>query len=555
MTYWRILVLLQSVNLAIALTPGNKERSEVSPQILGTVLEVGTDRPIAGVEVQVALQADRHNIGVLLPGNAAQDAITSQTGVDGRFSVNLPNYGTYRALVRKEGWGAAISLFEMSPNLKIITVTEETPHRELNFWLARPATIIGRALDASSGAPISTGLMAAWQMAYREGVQVAAFPAEFAFIAADGKFKFNYLPPGRYAFVMIPEKRGAARIIRDSSDKEVDIVEKGYEPTFWPGGLDSLSVVPLNLVSGAYESLGDLKLKPVDLYRVSGEVSGCEPGEQLWLYETRSNTSVGERIGAIDCGKRFLLTGMPPGAYRLRLFGKQSHKRGSEDISIKDKSLRLVSNVTPGGDLHVQVTASDTSKKPVLEGIGVELRPLPADPEEQISGRVNENGNLTLSGVAIGNSHIEIRGMPDGYYVKHILCNGTPLLDDAILRYDGGINPTSLTVVIDDKPGAITGTVRRADKLVSNPLLVLARWPVVGNIYHSVVTRTGSEDGKFEFTGLPEGDYRLAAVPSAQRESLQRPSILERVLARGEKVRVASGVFQNATLNETDVDR
>src|SRR6478609_3061359 len=110
MTYWRILLLLQSVNLAIALTPGDKAPSEVSPRILGTVLEVGTDRPIGGVEVQVALQADPHSIGALLPENGSQDMITGQTGVDGRFTVNLPNYGTYRVLIKKEGWGAAISL-------------------------------------------------------------------------------------------------------------------------------------------------------------------------------------------------------------------------------------------------------------------------------------------------------------------------------------------------------------------------------------------------------------------------------------------------------------
>ena len=63
----------------------------------------------------------------------------------------------------------------------------------------------------------------------------------------------------------------------------------------------------------------------------------------------------------------------------------------------------------------------------------------------------------------------------------------------------------------------------------------------------------GDEDGKFQFAGLAPGLYRVVAIPSASKDRLDRPNILERLLAGAKEVTLGPGNFQTVTLELTEL--
>ena len=88
------------------------------------------------------------------------------------------------------------------------------------------------------------------------------------------------------------------------------------------------------------------------------------------------------------------------------------------------------------------------------------------------------------------------------------------------------------------KPAALTGSVVDHDRPVDRPFVVLARWPLA---LRSTPGAMGDEDGKFQFAGLAPGLYRIVAIPSVSKDRLERPNVLEQLLANAKEVTLGPG--------------
>jgi hypothetical protein len=161
------------------------------------------------------------------------------------------------------------------------------------------------------------------------------------------------------------------------------------------------------------------------------------------------------------------------------------------------------------------------------------------------------DGKFRIEGVRPVEQTVSIFGLGAGNYVKEIRYNGATVSGD-IVALQGGAMTHKLTIVIDDKPGAITGTVMSGDKPVSRPVVMGRKWPPQNPSSPSgMAGARGDEAGQFRISGLVPGEYHLIAVRSLDLTTNQ--AALERALAAAKKIEVGPGNVLNVTLEVTEL--
>jgi hypothetical protein len=86
--------------------------------------------------------------------------------------------------------------------------------------------------------------------------------------------------------------------------------------------------------------------------------------------------------------------------------------------------------------------------------------------------------------------------------------------------------------------------------------VVLIRWPVsTEDVFRSVKTADGDDDGRFQFSGLAPREYRVLAVAPEMIEKLDEPRVLSRLLGSAERVELTPGGSQTLTLKVTNPAR
>jgi hypothetical protein len=163
------------------------------------------------------------------------------------------------------------------------------------------------------------------------------------------------------------------------------------------------------------------------------------------------------------------------------------------------------------------------------------------------------DGKFRIEGVRLLDQTVQILGLGPGNYIKEIRYNGVKVAADTVALDSGGMGYT-LTVVIDDKPGAITGAVMSGDKPVSQPFVVARKWPPPDGPMRSrwgLGTARGDDAGRFRIAGLAPGEYRVLALRSLDPSTSN--AALERAWSAAKKIEVGPSGLQNVTLEVTDL--
>jgi hypothetical protein len=147
---------------------------------------------------------------------------------------------------------------------------------------------------------------------------------------------------------------------------------------------------------------------------------------------------------------------------------------------------------------------------------------------------------------------VEVFGLGGGNYVKDIRYNGAAASAN-VIALQGGALAHKLTIVIDDKPGSITGVVMSGDKPVSRPAVLAEKWPPSAlPTASNRATARGDEAGQFQIGGLVPGEYRLMAVRAADMGAWDQAAA-DRAFAAAKKIEVGPGNAVNVTLEVTEV--
>ena len=162
------------------------------------------------------------------------------------------------------------------------------------------------------------------------------------------------------------------------------------------------------------------------------------------------------------------------------------------------------------------------------------------------------DGTFRKEGVRLVEQMVQVTGLGAGNYVKEMRYNGAALKGDILTLHSGAMTH-KLTIVIDDKPGTITGAVMSGDKPVSRPFVVGLKWPPeTPRSPSGTAGARGDETAQFRIGGLVPGEYHLIAVRSNDPATFDLV-VLERALAAAKKIEVGPGNVLNVTLEVTEL--
>jgi hypothetical protein len=263
-------------------------------------------------------------------------------------------------------------------------------------------------------------------------------------------------------------------------------------------------------------------------------------------------------LSSAPCGKDLFVTGFSPGSYRLLLSieGRTAENQGTASIpfSIVDQNIEVIAPLTKGVAIDGILLAEDGTKLPDLAKTRIALHAMDHNAfsmDEGAPASPTPNGKFRLEGVRLVEQMVHILGLGPGNYVKEMRYNGAAVSGD-IVTLQSGAMAHKLTIVIDDKPGSITGAVMSGDKPVSRPFVLARKWPPQDTMSPSgMAVARGDDAGQFRIAGLVPGEYHLIALRSVDQATNQ--SALERALAAAKKTEVGPNNVLNVTLEVTDL--
>ena len=145
-------------------------------------------------------------------------------------------------------------------------------------------------------------------------------------------------------------------------------------------------------------------------------------------------------------------------------------------------------------------------------------------------GRVAAEGTFSVPGVVPGRYFVRPSLSFPGWSLKSATANGRDVLDEPI---DIDVNDVNgIVITLTDRPNELAGTVRGASGQADGNARVLvfpsdrARWSVV-TAGRRMVSSVVSRQGTYSLSGLPAGDYFMAAVSDQFDPNWQNPKVLD----------------------------
>jgi Carboxypeptidase regulatory-like domain len=354
-------------------------------------------------------------------------------------------------------------------------------------------------------------------------------------------------------------------------------------PTYcYPDGHGPEEARPITVRAGEQLDGIDFTLQPVAAHVISGAISASGvAASHVALRLVRASaqpwtaTSQDAALTFSDHDGTFTLLGVPDGAYELQVLQVPESGRPTlvRSASAPDAPSAIVIPVSPwsdrptwwarvpirvdGRDLHgVQVRLAEgyrmsgrlsfdgalavsdagTVHLDVETADGTALAPTLFD-----AVAVKADGTFRTIGLPPGSYFIRARSTPPGWSLKAVHLAGRDISVDPVdlQRDDVGI-----VVELTDRPTVLSGMVRRPDGQVAADAAVVVvpvdrrRWTDFGRAPRNIRLIPVAADGTYSVTGLPMGDYYVAAFVDVPRSAWPGSDLLERVAAEGVRVDV-----------------
>jgi hypothetical protein len=370
-----------------------------------------------------------------------------------------------------------------------------------------------------------------------------------------GQYRLYGLLPGTY-------------LVTASIDAAVSSSERGrsggYAPSYYPGTANIGEAWPVRVdidrdVHGAH-----IVLAPSAAVRISGTVRDSRGNGLkglMVLATSRWSRHIATDPRTTPVNGTFVLSNVPPGDYVLQATSVSDAADPTEFVAqyirVADADVSVSLTTQPGATMSGRVTMEGG---PPAEDPSEFLVPVPADLDRSpLAGTryirgVESGGRLTLRGLH-GPIRLLLSGAPPGWYLKSVTINGRDATD---VPYDftfGNGSRAHANIVISPNGGAIRGRVvdERSANVSEYTVVVFAadrakRFPL------SPYTKFArpSQDDLFEVSGLPPGEYRVAAVSSLDATEgagdWQNPAVLDKLSPGAQRVAVGEGDVRDVTI-------
>ena len=522
--------------------PQQQQNADLPPGtaiLRGHVFAADTGQPLrkAQVRIMTANAFQEPN-----PGNPPRENRLTTTDAQGAFEFKEVRAGRYSLTASK---GSYVSMqygqTRASEPGKSLEILDAQVVERVDFSLPRGGIITGRVLD-EYGEPMSDVMIAPQRFMYQMGQKRLVGGGRTAVSDDEGEFRIFGVPPGQYYL----QATYRSVMINTSSDNR-----SGYAPLYFPGTLDPASAQRVTIGVGTEIRDVVMTMKPVKTGRISGTVldSKGQPAGGMLMVMSGGPFGMTASGAPIRPDGTFTVGGLAPGEYTLRSMqmGPRPAESevafltvtvGSEDVD--NLQLRAVPPSSARGRIVVDAGAALSLPSRLMVSMQpVQFAPMMNGPMQP--GTVAEDMTFELKATP-GRYRISLGPGAAGWSVRSVHMNGANVTDSGF-EIKAFEDVSGLEVELTNKLSTISGVATNARGEVSKDYtaVVFAQDPERWKIGRYQTSSRPDQDGKFKFTGLPEGEYYIVAVDRVETGEAADPEFLEKVRTKASLLTVHEG--------------
>lgn len=490
---------------------------------------------------------------------------TAVTDVEGRYELTELKADRYRVTASKAGY-LSLDYGQRRPLERGIELrlTDGQVLQDIDVTLPSGGAIEGRVSD-ENGDPLEGIGLRILQSRYRDG-RKGLFPV--AGIRArqtddTGHYRLFDVPPGDYLIVAVPPLT-SRRFLPAKN-------QVGFAPTYYPGTSTPADAQPINVGLSQTSSGIDFALAVAAPAKVSGEAFDStnrplsERGQMLLATSDRwGGLSVAMRAGLVN--GRFEFTNVAPGEYVLQAIGpRPGDQRGEGEFAathlavnghdIDDLVLQTAAGSRAAGRVRLdEGTTRVNVRDVVLVFAPVDLEQAPSNEQFLHRWRPETDGTFVMTGLN-GPRRLRLLSAPPSWIIRSATADGVDITDDVIAFGRPQQSIANLDIVLTARTATISGAVfdGRGRDVADYTALVFStesrRWYPESRFVKFARPTT---DGTFLISGLPAGEYYVAAVDWMQGDEVsgewQSPEFLEGIARDATKLTLADDVQAAAKL-------
>ena len=511
----------------------------------------------------------------------ARGLIVSTTDAAGRYALVGLRAGRYTISVSRPGF-VTLSYGQRRPRQPAtpIQVLAGDDLHDVSFSLPRGSVITGQLVD-EDGVALPLAAVRAMRYVYRQG-QRQLVPVGEDRSDDRGQYRIFGLAPGNYyVSATAPGQLGPAAVGRFAlraggpAGRFADPFEPpradddqglGYAPTYYPGATGLGQALPVTLGLSTEMTGVDFGVLLVPTARVSGTVLRADAGHpgaaRVVLVPEDGAFFRGATSGArVEDNGRFEIRHVPPGRYILRavlrrasggprnsgrprgrtppMFASQALEIDGFDVT--DLTLVLGPGARLSGSVDFDTTGSDPDDVTRIRVSATPLAPIP-----MVGGadaRVQSDGTFELEGIADGARLLRASGAPSGWVLQAVYLDGRDVIDTP-LDFGGVGHVEGVRLIFSDRVSELSGVVhdRRGEPLTDFTVIAFPpneeRWQPASRFIRA---SRPDQNGSYQITGLPAGDYLLAAVDVVEQGEWYDPRFLDPLRAGAVRLRLGAG--------------
>jgi hypothetical protein len=531
--------------------PASPDAPSGTSSIRGRVTRPG-GAPIAHVNVTAVYVQNAGARNPVPPKSAMTDD-------DGRYEITELPRGGYRINATKVGFTGAIYGQQPGGDLPApFAIGDNEIRTQVDITLPRHSAITGQVFD-DFGDPIEGVGVTVSQIRFTDGRRRLT-PLGTQQTTDDlGRYRVFGLPPGQY---IVTATVGQLSALAGNSNTDLSI--SGFAPTYFPGMTAANEARQVAVGRSQDVTAIDIPLVPLPTVRIAGRKLGADGqplgGSLMLMPSQRSGAIVTPPNGArIEQDGRFEFPNVTPGEYVIQADKGKASQAGegefvSQFVTVNGADVtNLLLQATPGSSISGRIVFDGDGDPPPLT-FGVIPARADADRTPLNAGNlaraeVQRDLSFQMTGIH-GPRRLMIDRRPSGWDLKAVIAGGVDVTDVALPFGSRDESLSDVQVVLTNRLTELSGTVAnaRGENVSDYALLVFSsdreRW-YSGSRF---LRRSGPQAaGNFTISGLPPGDYFVAAVPNTTSvlkegvDAWQDPEFLESLTPRAARAALTDG--------------
>jgi protocatechuate 3,4-dioxygenase beta subunit len=517
----------------------------------GHVFAADNGQPLRKAQVRLMQQLDSQagQMVMMMP----RESRLATTDAQGAYEFKEVRAGRY-TLSANKGSFVPLSYGQTRPTEpgKPLQVIDNQTIERIDFSLPHGGIITGRILD-EFGEPLSDVMVAPQRYQYLQGQRRLVGAGRSGFTNDLGEFRIFGVAPGQY-YLQATWRSVNPMGFGGTEDKT------SYAPMYFPGTIEIAQAQRLTISVGSEISDVVMTMKPIKAASVSGTAVDSHGAPMVGML------MVGQQDGAsgffatgsgIKPDGTFQLNGLAPGEYVITAQQMGGNPQEAETATLK---ITVAGEDITGVHLAAAKPISTRGRVIVDPGAATSLPPRlmlqVSSPQQQMMpmigarmpAAVQEDMSFELK-TAPGVYRLNLMGSGQGWTIRSVRRAATDVTDSGFEVKNG--DDTVLEVELTNKLTTITGLVTnaRGAAVKDYTAIVFAqdpeRWK--GSTRYQSTGRP-DQDGRFNITGLPPGEYYIIALDRVDMGETSDPEFLEKMHTRASRITLDEGETKTVDL-------